>query len=664
MWGRTAARAAWVIFASCVVLAVVAGLLHSRNGANPASAYTSWWLSNAAAAVALGALGGLIASRRPRNPVGWLLLGSALGHALTGAVREYAIYALSDGRSLPGARWALWLSGWVWMDFGLFVLVYLLFPGGRLRSLRWAPVAAAGLAAWLVAVAGNALIPGSLTPPGAPQVANPVGWAFAGRVLEWIGDQAPTIVLLATLGLGLGSILLHARETEGTARRRTLLVALAGAALLAEYATEQYAPYNGQPAVAATVIVAFAAAVAIAILRYGLYELDLVLNRALVYAGVTVVLGGAYVGTVVLADLAAPGHDVAGAVPAAVVVAMLFAPVRQRLQRAADRLLFGHRRDPYLVIASLGERLDAPEVGAVLPALAETVARTLKLPYVAIELERGGALESAVELGGLRGEPLRLPLVYGGGTVGRLTLGPRTPSDPFTRAERRLFEDIARQVAVAAYAVRLTEDLQRSRERLVAAREEERRRIRRDLHDGLGPTLAGVALQLGSARTLLRRDTGSADELLHRLVEDVQASIADVRRLVYDLRPPALDELGLVPALRQQAQRFPGLEVAVEAPEPIELPAAVEVAAYRIATEALTNVARHAGARTCTIRLCLNGALDVEVVDDGVGVGDGWRPGVGLASLRERAEELGGSCAVGAGPGGGTRVLARLPLPA
>lgn len=354
---------------------------------------------------------------------------------------------------------------------------------------------------------------------------------------------------------------------------------------------------------------------------------------------------------------------VIGSVPAAIAVALLFAPARERLQRASDRFLFGERDDPYAVIASLGERLDAPGDADVLPALADTVARTLKLPYVAIELERADGPELAAERGRLHGEPLVLPLAYGGALVGHLSLGPRTPSDPFAGTERRLFVDIARQVAVAAHAVRLTEDLQRSREQLVSAREEERRRIRRDLHDGLGPTLAGVSLQLGSARLLLGRDLAAADALLAQLVDETQSAIADVRRLVYDLRPPALDELGLVPALRQQAQRFPGLEVVVEAPDPVQrLPAAVEVAAYRIATEALTNVSRHAAARRCTISIGLNGSLELEVCDDGAGMPAGWRPGIGVSSIRERAAELGGTCAHVPGEDGGTRVMARLPL--
>jgi signal transduction histidine kinase len=217
------------------------------------------------------------------------------------------------------------------------------------------------------------------------------------------------------------------------------------------------------------------------------------------------------------------------------------------------------------------------------------------------------------------------------------------------------------------HAADLTTQLQRSRERLVTAREEERRRIRRDLHDGLGPVLAGIAMQLDAARRLTRRDQDAADQLLQHLREQTQAAIADIRRLVYELRPPALDDLGLAGALARHAASCStpgGPQVSVDAdPGLPALPAAVEVAAYRIATEAVTNITRHAGARTATVTLAAaDGVLLVEVADDGRGISPGHRAGVGLISMRERAEELGGSCTVAPRPGGGTLVSARLPL--
>jgi signal transduction histidine kinase len=246
-------------------------------------------------------------------------------------------------------------------------------------------------------------------------------------------------------------------------------------------------------------------------------------------------------------------------------------------------------------------------------------------------------------------------------------LSPRSPGEGFSDADRSLLEDLARQAEVAVHAVRLTTDLQHSRERLVATREEERRRLRRDLHDGLGAQLAGLNVQAGTLRRLIPSDPDAADELVVELRDELQGAIADIRRLVYDLRPPALDDLGLGESLRRLADRYGSedgsLRVVVEAPEDLpDLPAAVEVAIYRIAQEALTNAARHARARTCVVRLAVDGDVVLEIVDDGVGIPAERSAGVGLSSMHERASELGGSCTVEAVTEGGTRVQVLLPL--
>jgi signal transduction histidine kinase len=261
-----------------------------------------------------------------------------------------------------------------------------------------------------------------------------------------------------------------------------------------------------------------------------------------------------------------------------------------------------------------------------------------------------------------------MPLVHQGEVVGELRATPRR-GERLSPRDLLLLGDLGAQLAVALHALRLTDELRRSRERLVLAREEERRRIRRDLHDSLGPTLTGVAMQADAARNLLRSDPDATAELLSQLRAELTSAIAEIRKLVYGLRPPALDELGLVEALRQQAERFTdgrregSMAVDVEASAELrDLPAAVEVAAFRIAAEAINNVARHAGAAHCSVKLKAGESLEVEVLDDGVGWQDGAPSGVGLASMRERAEELGGRLVVGAAPGGGSRVLASLPL--
>jgi signal transduction histidine kinase len=222
-------------------------------------------------------------------------------------------------------------------------------------------------------------------------------------------------------------------------------------------------------------------------------------------------------------------------------------------------------------------------------------------------------------------------------------------------------------VAVAVHAVLLSQELQRSRERLVAAREEERRRLRRDLHDGLGPILTAVTLKADAARSALDLAPNQADELLAELRGDAKQAIGDLRRVIYDLRPAPLDELGLLGALSQQVDRFArqGLLVALDAPPTLPiLPAAVEVAAYRIIAEALTNIARHAYAHQVTITVAIDGSLCVAVQDDGTAStanGDRWRPGVGLLSMAERVAEVGGTLQAGPTPTGG-RVKASLPL--
>jgi signal transduction histidine kinase len=251
-------------------------------------------------------------------------------------------------------------------------------------------------------------------------------------------------------------------------------------------------------------------------------------------------------------------------------------------------------------------------------------------------------------------------------TTGELLLGPRAGEESFSPADQRLLEDLARQADAAVHAVRLTSDLQHSRERLVTAREEERRRLRRDLHDGRGPTLGSLPLKLDVAGDLLESDRAAARELLSGLKSQARSAVADIRRLVYELRPPALDELGLVGAVREAAAQCgaDGLPVSVEAPEELPpLPAAVEVAAYRITQEAMTNVVRHAGANRCEVRIALDDAtLRLEVADDGRGIGGDRGTGVDLNSMRERAEELGGRSIIESLPEGGTRVRASLPL--
>jgi signal transduction histidine kinase len=383
-----------------------------------------------------------------------------------------------------------------------------------------------------------------------------------------------------------------------------------------------------------------------------------------------VLVAGLYVAvvTVLGAALGTPVPIGPGLVAAAV-VAVVFAPARSRVQHRVDRLVYGERRNPYRVMTQLGERLHSERDADELTVVVRTVQQALKLPYAGIVDPDGRVLAETGEPGPATAA---LPLSYQGVAMGELVVCPHDERG-FDRDVRALLDDLALQVGAAVHAVSLSSELQASRHRLVSAKEEERRRLRRDLHDGLGPQLAALGLKLDTAHALAETRPEASKAVLGGVKDDIRRTIDDIRRLVYGLRPPALDELGLVAAVRECGTRFDHdgsatPRITVSAPEPLPaLPAAVEVAAYWIANEALTNVVRHAHARHCRIDLWLEHdrpvpVLHVLVSDDGTGPPADWRPGVGTESMRERAAELGGAVHVGPAPDGrGTVVHASIP---
>ncbi|HTJ39528.1 MAG TPA: histidine kinase [Dactylosporangium sp.] len=416
----------------------------------------------------------------------------------------------------------------------------------------------------------------------------------------------------------------------------------------------------------------FVASIGVALRRHRLFDIERLANRSLAYAATVAVVVAGY--AIVVALLVSGLHlsDTAAAALAAAAAALALAPLRTAAQRSVDRLMYGDRHDPAGALDRLGARLRSTMLPAeVLPVVVQTVARSLRVPYAAIDLADGaGGFQPAAEHG-TPIEPLHVePLHYQGQAVGRLRVSARGRDDPLDAVDVALLGSLAQQAGPAVYAVRLHEDLVRSRADAVASREDERRRLRRDLHDGLGPTLAAIGLKAG----LAARDVpagSAARALLAEISAEATASLTDVRRLVEALRPPALDELGLVGAVRSRADALAGavaIEVRGEEPGdgagPAALPAAVETAAYRIAVEAMTNVVRHSGATTCTVLIArLPDAVDVTVTDDGGGLDPARQAGVGLRSMRERAAEVGGEWSIGSAAGGGTVVHAHLPLP-
>lgn len=370
------------------------------------------------------------------------------------------------------------------------------------------------------------------------------------------------------------------------------------------------------------------------------------------------------------------GPPIGGTLFALLVVLITTPRVARWLRVGINDLVYGQHDDAFAIISQINPHIDGTNLPhTILPTIAATIAQTLKLPYVELDAKNGDAPLTTL-FGSLPqdAEIESIPLLYHDTKIGELRVAARRKDEPLSNSDLTVLRDLARQVGIALYAAQLTDELQRARIRLVTAREEERRRIRRDLHDGLGPTLANFAMQLEQAREQLPNDAAASDKILATLTMQAQNTITDVRRLVYDLRPPDLDEFGLLSALREYMHRQQTKSTALRLSEPATLPilpAAVEVAAYRIVQEALNNALKHAQAREITVALEVepavalqysqHQALRIEIADNGIGIAPDHAIGIGLHSMRERAEELGGNCTI-SGDADGTRVIAYLPI--
>lgn len=561
----------------------------------------------------------------------------------------------------PPTFWQIFVAHVTYLGImGLF-LFFCLFPLGRLTTPWWSSI----LAVVVVLYWGTyALFTNSILNP----------FEHSPLLNEILG---PGIVV----GIVLVQVYRYKRVSDALLRRQTRWVVFgicsAGALYLARLQfTNMVAPYSRQLLfLVIPVTMLFVAllliplSIGIAVLRSHLWNIDIIIHRTLVYGALSACVVGLYVLVVggLGALLQGQGNGVISLL-ATGLIAVLFHPLRERLQKAVNYLVYGERNDPYRVLSLLGQRLETTLVpDAVLPTIVETVAQAFKLPYVAISLKQGEQFVPGSVYGHVKQEDvlLHIALTYQGELLGELILPNDVPGKAFSSADRHLLEDLARHAGVAVHSVRLSADVQRSREQVVMMREEERRRLRRDLHDGLGPQLASLMLLLTTVRKKLHRDPDVAESMLTEAMTYMQEAISDIRRLVYGLRPPALDDLGLLVALQEDIRRYhaSGITFSLVAPELLPaLPAAVEVACYRIVQEALNNVMSHAHAQHCTVHLSIGEALELEVMDDGKGLPAVRKNGIGHTSICERAQELGGTCSIERVSAGGTRVYARLPL--
>lgn len=627
--------------------------------------------------LALAAPGVLLLRRAPGNAVSWVLVGTGLLWAVDGLAESWLTFALRSDPPLPLASLAFWVLERLGSALLLGLpLLLLLYPGGRLPGGRWRPVALASLASTSLLTVLLLVVPGDVVFAGDD---GEVPARYRSLDLDLTSLPLPSGVALPLLRIAfplallgivvpVAAVVARYRRSAGDGRRQLRWLLWAAVVDLLVMLATLLLP--GEPS-AGALMVAVAltgAAVTVGILQPRAVDIDRLLGGTVVYG----LLG---VGVVVL-DLAVLGFagtvlddrldDRDAMLLTLLLVAGIYLPLRAPVWRVVRRWVLGEREDPYRVVSGLAERLERTDgADEQLVAVAAAVAEAFRSPYVGVEVDSVGGQQLVAAHGRRPAAVQSLPIAYRGEEVGRLLLPRDGVRAQLVTRDERLLADVVRQAAAAARASSLAAQLQDSREQLVAAREEERRRLRRDLHDGLGPSLGAVVLRIDTARNLATAGRAEeSDRVLRQARDDVAAALADVRRLVHDLRPPALDDLGLTGAVRQQAERVlpPSVDATVTSAYDGDLPAAVEVAAYRIASEALANVARHARASRVDVTLEReDGALVVTVADDGVGIRPDASAGVGLVSLRERAAELGGSCTVECPAVGGTVVRAVLP---
>ena len=637
-------------------------------------------------------MGALLAWKRPGNPIGWLLSAIGMCYAF-GAV---GLLLAHFPQTLTLANWLSWM--WLF-GLGLTVFVLLLFPTGTLPSRRWRPVAwvaAAGLAGWVL---GNAFAPTILSadPAGMP---NPIGMAGpAGAVFQVMASGGSVLTLACGLA-AIVSLLARYRRAQLVEREQLKWLVYASAlivvALLAEVAIGQIMgatalSNNIQNATSSGAVALVPIAVGIAVLRYHLYDIEVVINKTLVYGSLAAFITSVYVAIVVGIGSFAAQHSAQPSlvlsIVATAVVAVAFQPVRERVQHLANRLVYGKRATPYEVLAEFAGRMAGTYATEdLLPRMARILAEGTAAVRADVWLASGSEFRdgaswprdapplpimSAPAAAGQLASPgtdTILPVQHQGEVLGALSVTKR-PGEALTPTEARLLSDLAGQVGLVLRNVGLWEQLsarlaeiQASRQRLVAAQDAERRRIERNIHDGAQQQLVALAIKLSLTESMIGDDSAGEREMLAELREEASTAVEELRDLARGIYPPLLVGEGLIPALRAQAARSP-VPAVLDADGIGRYPQDVEAAVYFCVLEALQNVAKYSGADGVLVRLGIDGDdLEFEVSDDGVGFDLGARAfGSGLQGIADRVGTRGGTLKVSTAPGEGTVIRGRLP---
>lgn len=682
MRARTGTILAWSLLALAGLLIAAGGWLAAANVGTPIPEALGDVTPGSYALLSLGVLpllvvGTLITARQPANRIGVLFLAIALGGSLSASAAQYAIHALLTDPGLPAGAWAAWLRvAGVALAVPIFVFLPLWFPDGRPPSRRWRPVG------WLGTIAMVLLLLESFAPGPIEgfRVENPVGIRGFGVLT----DLAWGPLLLATMG-SIAAVIARFRRSTGDQRQQMKWFTFAAAVLITFFWATDFLFGEAGPSLLRDVLLALAIAAVpiatgIAVLRYRLYDIDIVIRKTLVVGVMAAFISAVYAGLVIgVGTLVGSGGNAVLSAAAAAIVAVAFQPVRLRARRLADRLVYGQRATPYEVLSEFSERMGETHASEdVLPRMARILGEGIGASRAEVWLRSGSELRRASsfppdgpsvsvpvpsgELPPFDDSSLAAAVRHQGELLGALVVT-KSPSDPVTPAEAALVADMAAQAGLVLRNAALIEDLRRSRQRLVSAQDEERRRIERNIHDGAQQQLVALAVQLRLAGQLAAKEAPPVADLLARITTQAQDALEDLRDLARGIYPPLLADRGLAAALEAQARRA-ALPVTVDPDGIGRYPQEVEAAAYFCVLEALQNVAKYAEASGAQVELQTErGVLFFSVQDDGRGFDASTTPtGAGLQNMADRLAALGGALEVHSAPGEGTTVSGHLPV--
>jgi signal transduction histidine kinase len=665
-------RLAWALWAAALLLALAAltFLILGRTTSAPSESFGFRGFS-AVFALVFGTTGLLIASRVSSNPIGWLFLAAGIGSGVQELAQQYAIYGvLHRPGSIQAADVAAWTTQWIWIPLTAIAIVFipLLYPTGRLPSRRLRPIAVAAGALITIDAAAFALAPGRLEE--FRSVVNPFGLPDATGLLE-IAEFGLLAYMLALVAAVTSLVIRYRRASRDERLQLKWLVlvgALAGVALVATFAMQVIS--GSTPRLLEYLIVltiaAVPVAIGIAILRYHLYDIDVVIKKTVVYAILAAFITVVYVAVVVgIGTLVGTGGNVFLSAVAAAAVSVAFQPARRRAQRLADRLVYGERATPYEVLSGFSERLaETYSVDDVLPRMARVLADGVGAK-VTIVL---GTESSPTTVAAWPADPAApgsdrrsFAVRHQGQHLGAIEVE-TAPAEPLDPTREKLVADVAAQAGLVLRNAALIEDLRASRQRLVTAQDEERRRIERNIHDGAQQQLVALAVKLKLADALVGKDEERTHAMLADLQTETNQALEDLRDLARGIYPPLLADKGLEAALESQARKS-AVPVSVETDGIGRYPQEAEAAVYFSCLEALQNVAKYADASAATIRLeQSNGSLTFDVTDDGVGFDPAAATrGTGLQGIADRLAALGGTTEIRSAPGEGTTVSGILP---